>query len=65
MSYEIAYMAGNEYFMDILVTLKKYQDCHGQIFSSKNTKEAVIRVMEQQEEGIERNINNITCDTSF
>ena len=28
-------------------------------------KEAVIRVMEQQEEEIEHNINNITCNTSF
>ena len=55
----------NEYFTDILDTLNKYQDRHGQRLSSKNLKEAVLRVMEQQEEEIKRNINNITCDTSF
>ena len=45
--------------------LNKYNDCHGQILSSKNTKEAVIRVMQEEEEEIERNINKITCNTSF
>ena len=34
-------------------------------FPVKNLKKAVLRVMEQEEEEIERNINNITCDTSF
>ena len=48
---------------DILDHLNEYHDCHGQILSSKNLKEAVLRVMEQQEEEIERNINNITYDT--
>ena len=51
--------------MDILDTLNKYQDCLGQRLSSKNLKEAVIHVVEQQEEEIERDINNITCNTSF
>ena len=48
-SYERAYMdtEGSEYFRDIPDTLKKYQDRHGQIFSSKKLKEAVLRVMEQ------------------
>ena len=66
-SYERAYMAteGNEYFTDILDTLNKYQDRHGQRLSSKKLKEAVLRVMDEEEEEIERNINNITCDTSF
>ena len=66
-SYERAYMATscNEYFTDILDHLNGYQDCHGQRFSSKNLKEAVLRVMEQEEEELERNINSITCDTSF
>ena len=66
-SYKRAYMdtEGNEYFTDILYTLNKYQGRHGQILSSKNLKEAVLRVMEQEEEGIERNINKITYDTSF
>ena len=56
---------GNEYFMDIIDTLNKYQDFYSQRFSSKKHKEAVLHVMEQAEEEIERNINNITCDTSF
>ena len=33
--------------------------------SSKNLKEAVLRVRKQQEEEIEQNINNITCHTLF
>ena len=45
--------------------MDKYQDCHGQRLSSRELKEAVLRVMEQQEEEIKRNVNNITCDTSF
>ena len=55
----------NEYFTDILDTLNKYQDRHGQILSSKKLKEAVLRVMDEEEEEMERNINNITCDASF
>ena len=51
--------------MYIIDTLHTYQDRHGQILSSKNIKEEVLRNMEQQEEEIERNINNITCDTLF
>ena len=51
-SYERAYMSksGNEYFMDILDHLKEYHDRHGQRLSSKNLKEAVLRVMEQKED---------------
>ena len=51
-SYKKSYMAteGNEYFTDILDTLNKYQDRHGQRLSSKKLKDAVLRVMEQQEE---------------
>ena len=64
-SYERAYMTteDNEYFTDILYTLNKYQDRHGQRLSSKNLKEAVRRLMDEEEEEMERNINNITCDT--
>ena len=40
----------NEYFTDILDTLKRYQDRHGQRFSSKKLKEAVLRVMDEEEE---------------
>ena len=66
-SYERAYMAtsGYEYFTDILDHLNKYHDRRSQRLSSKNLKEAVLRVMEQEEEEIEHNINTITCDTSF
>ena len=45
--------------------MEEYQDRQGQRLSSKNLKEAVLRVMEQQQEEIEHNLNNITCDTSF
>ena len=39
----------NEYFTNILDHLNKYQYRHGQRLSSKNPKEAVLRVMEQEE----------------
>ena len=42
--------SGNEYFTDILGYLKEYHDRHGQRLSSKKLKEAVRRVMEQEEE---------------
>ena len=48
----------NEYFSDILDTLKRYQDRHGQILSSKKPKEAVLRVMDEEKEEIERNISD-------
>ena len=48
------------------LTIKnEYNDCHGLILSSKNIKEAVLHVMEEEEEEIKLNTNNITCDTSF
>ena len=49
----------------MLEHLNKYNGHHGQILSSKKLKEAVLQVMEEEQEEIERNINNITCDTSF
>ena len=55
----------NEYFTDVLDTLNKYQDRHGQRLSSKKLREAVCHVMDEEEEEMERNINNITCDTPF
>ena len=66
-SCEIACMAteDNEYFTDILDTMHKYKNRHGQILSSKKLKEAVLRVMDEEEEEIKRNKNNITCDTPF
>ena len=48
----------NEYFTDILDTLNKFQDRHGQRLSSKNIKEALLRIMEEEEEDIGRNIHN-------
>ena len=65
MSYERAYMDTlvNEYFTDILDHLNEYNDCYGQRLSSKKLKEAVLRVVEEEEEEIERDINNITCNT--
>ena len=67
LSYERAYMAtsGHEYFTEMFDHLKIYHDRHGQRFSSKNLKEVVLHVMEEEQEEIERNINNITCNTSF
>ena len=51
-SYERAYMATerDEYFTDMLDHLNKYNNLHGQILSSKNLKEAVLQVMEEEEE---------------
>ena len=48
----------NEYFSDILDTLTEYQDRHGQRLSSKKLIKAVLRVMDEEEEEIERNIND-------
>ena len=51
-SYERAYMdtEDSEYFTDILDTLNKYQDRHIQRLSSNKLKEAVLRVMDEEEE---------------
>ena len=50
MSYERAYMvtSGDEYFTEMLDHLNKYHDRHVQILSSKNFKESVLRVMEEE-----------------
>ena len=55
----------NDYFSDVLDTLDEYQDRHGQRLSSKKLREAVGRVMNEEVEEMERNINNITCNTPF
>ena len=55
----------NAYVSDILDTLNKNQDRHGQRFSSKKLREAVRRVMDEEEEEMERNINIIACDTPY
>ena len=51
-SYERSYMAtsGNEYFTEKIDHLNEYHDNHGQILYSKNLKEAVLRVVEGEEE---------------
>ena len=55
----------NDYLSDVLDTLNEYQDRHGQRFSGKKLREAVGRVMNEELEEMERNINNITCNTPF
>ena len=55
----------NEYFTEVLDTLNRYQDRHGQRLSSQKLKEAVLCVLDEEEDDIERNINNVTCDTAF
>ena len=57
--------SGDAYFTEIHDHINEYHDRHSQIFYSENIKEAVLRVMEQEEEEIIHNINNITRDTSF
>ena len=48
----------NEYYTEILDILNKYKDRHGQRLPSKKFKEAVLRVMDDEEEEIERNISD-------
>ena len=48
----------NEYFSDILDTLIEYQDRRGQRLCSKKLKEAVRRIINEEEEEIERNISD-------
>ena len=45
----------NEYFTDIIDTLNRYQDSHGQRLSSKKLKESLLYVMDETEEEIKRN----------
>ena len=47
LEYERAFMANpkEEYFTEILDNLNKHNRCHGKLLSSKNLREAVIRVM--------------------
>ena len=50
-SYERVYMTTSvdEYFTDILDHLNEYHDHHGQRLSSKNIKEAVLPIKEEEE----------------
>ena len=62
---ECMYTKESEYFMDTLDTLNEDEDLHVQILSSKKVREAVRRVMDEEAEDMKRNINKITCYTSF
>ena len=46
----------NEYFKDVLDTLNEYKDVQGQRLSSKKLREAVRRVMDEEEKEIKCNI---------
>ena len=59
------YTKESEYFMDTLDTLNEDEDLHVQRLSSKKVREAVRRVMDEEAEDMKRNINKITCYTSF
>ena len=50
--YESVYMAtsGDEFFTDMLYHLNEYNDRHSKRLSSKNLKESILRVMEEEEE---------------
>ena len=52
----------NGYFTDILDTLNEYQHRHGQGLSSKKFKEAVLRVKDEEEEEMKRNIRNDSAE---
>ena len=55
----------NDYFSEVLDTLNEYQDRHGQRLSIKKLREAVQRVMNEEVEEMECNINNISFNTPF
>ena len=67
LSSEIVCMAteDNEYFTDIFDIVNTCQYHHEQILSSKKIKEAVLRIIDEEEEDIKCNINIVTCDTPF
>ena len=45
--------------------INEYNECHGKQLSSKKLQEAILRVMEEEEEEIKSNVNNIIAETSF
>ena len=49
----------------MLETLVDYNNCNGTPFSNEKIWQAVNKVMEETEAEFERNINEITMDTSF
>ena len=52
-----------EYFTEMLDHLIKHNHCHGTPMSNKKLREAVIRVVEDEEKEAKRNVNNVTMDT--
>ena len=67
MSYESPCMATpkEEEFTEMLDSLLEHNCCHGTPLSAKKLQVVVIRVMEEEEKYAERNVNNVTMDTSF
>ena len=51
--------------MEMLDSIIQHNHRHGTPLSSKKLREAVIRVMEDEEKDAKRNVNNITMDTFF
>ena len=57
--------SNEKYFTEILDHLNNYTDHHRQGLTSENLWDVVIRVMEEEEEDAQNNVNNGTKDTSF
>ena len=54
-----------EYFMDMLDSLLEHNHRHGTPLSSKKRREAVIRVMEDEEKDAKFKFNNVNMDNFF
>ena len=55
----------DKYYTKILENLVKINNCNGEPFSNEKLLQAVGYVREETDTEHERNINEITCDTSF
>ena len=55
----------NKYYNALRNTLYEDNNHKGAPFSNKNLRQAVGKLIEETEAEFERNINEITCDTSF
>ena len=66
-TYQRAFVATpqDKYYNAFLNNLVKYNNRKGAPFSNEKIQQAVGKVMEETESGFERNINKITCNTSF
>ena len=54
-----------EYFTEMLDHINKYNERHSKQLSSKKLQEDFLRVLEEEKEEIESNVNNIITNTSF